>query len=167
MLDHQIEAVARMQVAGASVAQIAAAVGVTPATIRRHLAEPTGKVAERLEAVQGIVLQATATHYFEMLGMLEQARTNIQGGLCSGDEKERNKLSMWLIEHVAPRPAQRIDNNVNLTASPELTEAMGSIARSAQMLAEARAGVTTLRVRSGTEALPTPVLEAMNKDDAA
>jgi len=166
MQDHQIDSLVRMEMAGASVAMMAEATGLTPATIRRHLQADTGPVAERREQIQGLVLDATATHHFEMLGMLRQARTNIQGGLESGDEKERTRVAQWLIEHVAPRPAQKVDNHVNLTASPELVEMMSSIARSAQALAEARAGVTTLRVRSGKDALPTPVLEAVAKESA-
>lgn len=162
MQDHELDAIARMQIAGCSVSAIAAAVDKTPATIRKYLASPPEPLKQKLEEIQGLVLKATATHHYEMLGMLEQARVNIRSLLFdSEDEKERAKYSAWLIEHVMPRPQQAKDTNVNLQASPEMMETLTSIAKSAQALAEARSGVSTLRVRSGKDALPSPVLDAI------
>ena len=160
--DHELEAIARMQIAGCSVSAIAAAVDKTPATIRKVLASPPEPLREKLEKIHGLVLKATATHHYEMLGMLDQARDNIRSALFSSeDEKERNRMSTWLVEHVMPKPQQAKDTNVNLQASPEMMETLTSIAKSAQALAEARSGVSTLRVRSGKDALPSPVLEAI------
>lgn len=169
MLDHELDAIAKMQIAGCSVSAIAAATQKTPAAIRRVIANPPLKLTEKLEQVQGIVLKATVAHHYEMLGMLDQARLNIRSALFDDEDlKERNRMSTWLVEHVAPRPQQATEKNLNLQASPELTETLTAMAKSVQALAEARGGVQNLRVRSGKDALPSPVLEAIaSKPDAA
>lgn len=151
-----MDAAARMYVSGATPSMIAGAIGKTPETVRQWLG---GRAAqERLETIRGLVLRETATHYFEMLGMLTQVRTTLQGGLTDPDTKVRVGLAQWFHETLVPRPAQRTETEVTHHLPPEFGDALSAIADSARALAAGGNG-KPLRIRTGPEALPSPLVD--------
>lgn len=155
--DYQLDAIARMLVSGASVSMIASATGLTTTRVKTAI---NTHAKDRIEQVQGQVIRATATHYFELLGMLDEVRTNIRGGLGSADERIRLETSKWLHDTLIPKPTTRTDTENRLSVSPELGDAITSIASSVATLIDAKLNTRELPIRMGLDALPRPVVDA-------
>jgi len=154
-----------MLVAGHPVTTIAAAVGRTPGAVRAAL---DGELAPKVEEVRALVYRETAVHFFEMLALMPQARLAIQQGLLSVDEKLRLDTAWRLLEATIPKPAQRQEHHHSGSLAVDLSGILTSINEKAGELLEANPGGRTAalaRVRTGPDALPRPVLAALESGE--
>ena len=168
MSDATRDAIARMIVMGAPVSTVAAVTGRRADTI--HAALQSGPLAERVEYYSGEVIRQIATHKFELMAMLPQARVAIQGGLASQDERCRLETSKWLHEVCVPKPVARAEMDVRLSGgmTHDVSGVLEKIGTSLTAIRELNAGRDPLaRVRTGPEALPRVALLPSPEGDAA
>ena len=167
MSDASKDAAARMYVSGVPLTTIAAVVGRSPSALYHAL---QNDLAGKVEEVRGLVLRETATHYFEMLSMLPQARVAIQGGIVSPNEDTRIETARWLIETVVPKPPQRQELHLSGGVALDVSTLLTDINTKMATLVEANPGgraAALARVRTGPDALPRPTLPSTGDGDAA
>jgi len=145
-----------MYVSGVPLTTIAAVVGRAPSALYNAI---HGDLAGKVEEMRGLVLRETASHYFEMLSMLPQARVAIQGGIISADEQTRLTTARWLIETVVPKPPARQEHHHSGSLAVDLSGILTDINSKMATLVEANPGgreAALARVRTGPAALHHP-----------
>lgn len=162
----QGRAIAQMYVAGAPLTMIAAVFGRTPHGIQAAL---DGHLAPVVEEVRGRVMREVACHQFEMMAMLPLARSVVQGGLASADERTRLDTARWLIDAQVPKPITRTEQDLRISGhvNHDVSGVLEQIGSHLAALRSANTGRDLLaRVKTGAEALPRLLIPAPT-DDAA
>jgi hypothetical protein len=156
---HQIDAVARMVVAGQPINLIAASVDRTPQALHHHLST-SAELQEAVEAQKARFYRGVVSSFFRHVDMLDIADAAIEEGLNSSDQRLKIETAKWLIQHVTPKPTQQSEVNVNMRGdvTHDISGILQQIGTKLSEVREARSGAAGFErhVRMGPDALPRP-----------
>lgn len=159
------EAACKLAAHGMDAESIAPVLGERLTTVARALNK---KIAQRRIAfLRGQVLLREIEHGFALPEMLPQARAALIDVMQTGDLKERSVAARWLHGALVAKPVQQTRTQIEVSGKlqHDLSPVLEQIGKHLAAIRSANVGRDPLaRVRSGSEALVRPQIEAGESD---